>query len=479
MSEFSELLSLLIKTKDINVSALTNYCNLDRSSMYKLINGKRNPASREQVRKISEFINLNPMESQEMIEAYDIARVGWETYYRRKNVSEFILNFQEIQAKSSAGLSSAVLEHLSDLTIPDQGSQALNGRLQVTSSIYQILLRASSEANGSIYIISQPEHLEGLEIAASLLRNHSDTDIFHIICINNGRSYIRSQQDYNLQCLTKLIPFFGTQCNYHSYYYYDNVNSHFNNLNFMPCVFLTPTAAVICSSDMKDGILFRSENLISLLIHRFQIMLKETSPLILSFRSTLEFHLKTFRSVMPGSREAYGLAAQPCLIPFISNSLLKKYASEELHNRPELIETLQKYISTFSDFLLHNFFSRSGILQFLKTGRMHEIPDKLYRPFEYPDRINILKLCLKALKDGKNIRLFQPPLDRFPENLHIFSSGDFGYILFSSHDNTLHYLLLKEQNLLNAFCDFSSALEESELLCSADETAAFLQKLIE
>ena len=43
MSEFSNLLSLFIKTRDVNVSALTAYCELDRSTMYKLINGKRSP----------------------------------------------------------------------------------------------------------------------------------------------------------------------------------------------------------------------------------------------------------------------------------------------------------------------------------------------------------------------------------------------------------------------------------------------------
>ena len=69
MSEFSELLSFLVKSRDINVSALTSYCGLDRSTMYKLINGKRNPASKDQVRKMSEFMNLNPLESQELMEA--------------------------------------------------------------------------------------------------------------------------------------------------------------------------------------------------------------------------------------------------------------------------------------------------------------------------------------------------------------------------------------------------------------------------
>ena len=60
MSEFSDLLSLFIKTRDVNVSALTAYCELDRSTMYKLINGKRSPSSKALVKKLASFMNLNP-----------------------------------------------------------------------------------------------------------------------------------------------------------------------------------------------------------------------------------------------------------------------------------------------------------------------------------------------------------------------------------------------------------------------------------
>lgn len=477
MSEFSELLSFLVKSRDINVSALTSYCGLDRSTMYKLINGKRNPASKDQVRKMSEFMNLNPLESQELMEAYHITRIGWEIYYRRKNVSEFILNFQEIQSKTSPNLTPSLTK--GQPALPEKGTVPLSSRLQVTSSIHKILLQASLEEAEKIYIVSQPEHLESLDIAASLLRSRSSMEIFHIICINNSKSFVRSQQDYNLQCLTKLIPFFGTQCVYHSYYYYDNVNSHFNNLNFMPCVFLTQKAAVVCSGDLKDGILFHSQDLVSLLSNRFQALRKETSPLILSFRSSLEFHLRDFPAAMAGSRDAYALSTEPCLMPFISEEMLTKYLSKDFPAKAELVPSYRKYAQTFSGFTLHNYFTSDGVRQFLRTGRVHEIPEKLYRPFEYPDRVRLIKQCLKMLKDGKDFRLFRPPLDKFPENLHLFTSGDFGYILFSDRENLLNYLLLKEQNILNAFYDFSSNLEKSDLLCSPDETAAFLQNLTE
>lgn len=58
MSEFSDLLSSYIEEKEIKVYALLEYCNLDRSTMYKIINGKRNPTSEAVFQKIAEFLHL-------------------------------------------------------------------------------------------------------------------------------------------------------------------------------------------------------------------------------------------------------------------------------------------------------------------------------------------------------------------------------------------------------------------------------------
>ena len=52
MSEFSEILSQHIHNKDIKTYALAQYCGLDRSNMYKVINGKRKPTSEAMVDKM-------------------------------------------------------------------------------------------------------------------------------------------------------------------------------------------------------------------------------------------------------------------------------------------------------------------------------------------------------------------------------------------------------------------------------------------
>ena len=478
MSEFSDLFSMLVSSRDINVTGLAAYCGLDRSTMYKLLNGRRNPSSREQVLRISEFMNLNPLENRELLNAYLITRIGWDVFCRRTAVLEFILNFQNLSPSFSGFPAAPEPGAPASQPEEDRNARPLSGRLQVSAAVHSLCLEALADPKGTLDIIAQPEHLKTLDIVSSLAGG-SSLRIRHILCVNNNRSLIRAQQDYNLQCLTKIIPFFGIRCRYQPYYYYDDVNSHFNNLNFMPCVFLSQKSAVLCSSSLKEGIFFSAPDMISLLQNRFNTLRKSVQPLISSFPSSLATHLRNFPETMASVKSAFSLSAEPCLMPCITADLLRKYLKGSPDSRPKLIAAVTAYISAFSKIDVKSCFTREGARAFLETGRLHEVPRELYSPLEYPDRILLLKQLRHYLSMGYEIRLLNTPLDRFPLHLHLFSSSDLGYILFEDGVNGLNYLVLKEQNLLNAFYDFSAALEKGDLLCSAEETDTFLKELIE
>lgn len=83
----------------------------------------------------------------------------------------------------------------------------------------------------------------------------------------------------------------------------------------------------------------------------------------------------------------------------------------------------------------------------------------MYSPFEYED-------CIKLL-------------EKFPLNLHLAVTVNYGYLMFSGQTSMLTYILLKEQNLLSSFYDFASSLDEMEMLETKDETLNYLQRVIE
>ena len=477
MSDFSNLLSLLIKTRDVNVSALTAYCELDRSTMYKLINGKRSPSSKSLVQKLASFMNLNPLETQELLQSYLLTKVGWDTYYSRKNVLEFLLNFADLHGESLQDASSldfnAASWHI------DKDTVALSGQLQINSCISQMVMELLSKPEGTLSILAQPEHLEQLNLSAMIPHSHNKLCIQHIICVNNRKSYIRSQQNYNIQCLKKIISLYEKPVTYEPYYYYDNVNSHFNNLNFLPCMFLTDSVAVLCSSNLKEGVMIKDNETLHLFQNRFQDIMKSTEPLTSSFHSILNFHLKNFSIIYKESSTSYNLSAEPCLIPCFSKDLLEKYIPDSLPQKEILMQELPVYIESLTKSNSHLYFTREGVLRFLMTGRLHEIPDALYRPFEYEDRIKLLKKFYSQVNGSGNIRLLKGSLEKFPLNLHLAVTVNYGYLMFSGQTSMLTYILLKEQNLLSSFYDFASSLDELEMLETKDETLNYLQKVIE
>lgn len=90
MTPFSTVLESLMKEKNIKTYAIAQYCGIDRSNMYKILKGKRNPASEEVVNRMAEYMQLTPAEQKRLLEAYQITVVGAATYYRRKSVGEFL-----------------------------------------------------------------------------------------------------------------------------------------------------------------------------------------------------------------------------------------------------------------------------------------------------------------------------------------------------------------------------------------------------
>ena len=92
MPDFATLLSEHIHNKNIKTYALAQYCNLDRSNMYKIIKGQRKPSSLEMVEKMCKFMHLSPSEQADMEESYHIALIGRENYYRRKPYNSFLKN---------------------------------------------------------------------------------------------------------------------------------------------------------------------------------------------------------------------------------------------------------------------------------------------------------------------------------------------------------------------------------------------------
>lgn len=479
MSDFSDLLSHFITQKNIKVYSMVKYCKIDRSTMYKLINGKRNPPSKEIFDRIAEFMHLTSLEYCKFQEAYYITIMGKEKYYQRKGIEDFIINFPD----------NYPLFHHSVIpaSLPAPGSEkalpaclALTTRLEIEQLLHRLITEEVGKSQGRIALFLQPDNDFLFSLLSSLGSNRDNLRIEHILCLNKAGQLNGEQTLYNLTYLEKILPMYIYGLNYHPYYFYDDIQSHHYNFNGFSYLILTSEYAVNCTSDYQYGIMYHDEKIVDMLWNLYYSYQGKCSPLFLATESLIE-ESKILGDIGWDSFLTYTIQPEPCLIPFITPEFLEKVVSPLLPDRNILMNVWEKYIesaaSRIHDPNLHIYYSSKGILKFAETGRLSEIPDSIYRPFTIEERIFLLESLYRHCITIP-WRIMKEPLKYISPNFHLCINDASGYLLFNNASRQQLFLIIEEPSLLSAFLDYAESLDDNGLLYTAEETANFIKEVI-
>ena len=121
-------------------------------------------------------------------------------------------------------------------------------------------------------------------------------------------------------------------------------------------------------------------------------------------------------------------------------------------------------------------FTQEGVEDFLRTGRFYELPEEVYTPIEYEDRVLLVRNLMIACKKYNYIML-RPESVIAKSNLSIYATVRKGYILFKTVQKRLVCLSLEEHGILYAFYDYLSSLDESNFY-TTEETIGILKNLL-
>lgn len=506
---FSDLLSSFVHQKDIDVYPMTLYCGIDRSLMYKYLNGKDYPKDQSVIERMADFMRLSPPEHDDLITAWQIQKTGWKEWNSRQNVEKFLLSFPDI---SSLPQSSAAVSFPAQASIgnpqsqnaldtpqthnnpgtpqpPDNASdqpcssypacRALPTQTALNNAVSQMILEETQKENGCLYLILQPDYSYLFHLLAGLGEYEHQISIRHILCLENSSRTERNLADHNLLCLQKLLPLYLRALDYNIYYYYDSVESHFSNLNGLSCLIMTSSCAITCTSDFQSGIFYGNPQIVQMLQNHFDSCQKKCSPLFTSIRAVTEI-CKMILKFFSESKEYYSLQPEPCTIPFLSEDILERLLLPELPNREELFPFLSDFLkqrqNTIFDENYHIFHTLRGLSRFMETGKIYEIPEDLYQPLSQEDR----KLLLYRLGQfaGERYHFLRGPLENLPQNFHLWVSAANGYLMFTNRKNEMTFLLFTESSLLTAFWDYLQHMDET-YLCSTKESQKYIEELLE
>ena len=237
MSVFSDLLKNYIHEKNVKVMSLAHYCNLERSTVYKFINGKREPMSADLVEQIAYFIKLTPLETYQLKEAWKMARIGENTYYTHKSIEHFLSDFPNKSTPASCSITPSFTSSAAFLT-SSQNCLLLNSRQAVDSSVHRILMAESSKKDGRIALFLQPDYPFLLHLL-STIQPAGSLQIDHIFSLNRTAQFTDAHELYELYYLRNLFPIYMNKLDYRIHCFYTNEISHFKNLSALPYMILT------------------------------------------------------------------------------------------------------------------------------------------------------------------------------------------------------------------------------------------------
>lgn len=473
MSEFSYVLSRHVHGKNIKTYALAQYCGLDRSNMYKIINGKRKPTSLEMVNKMARFMHLSPAEEKELEEAYEITLTGYDNYYRRKDVLNFFSEFN--LAATSLSSFSYKTEHMEDKEI-----YPLNSPSEVRQALFHIISEEmDSSREGHIRMLIQPDSSFLMNLLSAESRAETNIHIEHIICLNNDTETTSSMKNYNLHCLKHVLPLYGSYRDYECFYYYDSITARTGAPTLFPYMVITSRCACLLTSSLHKGYVTHSKESHRMFTDIFADYRQESSPLLKPVLNAAE-QIQHVGHFMNGTKNGYSFQMTPCLTPFITQAHLEKYISRDMPGYEEFIDSLQEYLkytsSLNSQGQITGIFSLAGVRRFWESGAIDEYPPEI-SPFEMHDRTYLIKKLIQTCNRG-NYRMLRKSIGNVEHGLYLFVTSQNGYLMFSSpYTGQPVYLDIEEPGLLFTFYDFCENLAE-DMFYTAEETSVLLNDLI-
>ena len=248
---------------------MLEYCSLDRSTMYKIINGKRNPTSEAVFQKIAEFLHLTPAEYQKFKEAYTISKIGRDLYYKRKYTENYLVDFP----KTFSAKPVLFLDVLKKMKAEDDYNIdmintsdciAVSTHLELNHLLYYMVSMEIQKSSGKIALLLQPDYDFLLNMLSSLKPN-GNLKIEHIFCMSKTNQMSDNHEIYNLLYLNKILPLYFSNMDYHPYFFYEDIFAHYYSMNGLSCMILSSEYAITCNSDYTMGILHRNPAVVSML----------------------------------------------------------------------------------------------------------------------------------------------------------------------------------------------------------------------
>jgi hypothetical protein len=394
MSDFSALISKYMKQSRVTGTELSEATGLGKI-VYKYIKGTRVPSSIDAVERIADYLNMTHDDSLLLKDYWKNEHFGADRIALWSQIDKFLRHFQITTVQSDVCLFKPDMFS----QFPDKDMFYLNGDLNIHQALLTLLSTVGDE---TVYAVMQPNDSGLQECLIMAKKLNPSLEIHNIISLLPRTQDSDSSIYNNLDLLQSVIPLTFSSETYRSYYYYSDGSIKEKWPMHAEYIITSKYALIFGHSDeSKSGILSRDKNLIDDLHNSFSKLMQESKPLIIRSNDPLNqmgLYYSRIHTKQVSKRIQFSM--QPCLCPYLSIDICKKYMRSDIPGSQKIIDVFisnMEYYRNFMRSLSKEIISMAGIRRFLKTGRIDELLDDLYNPLSIEDRILVLQNWLDSI----------------------------------------------------------------------------------
>ena len=473
MSKLSERCKQYLEADGQTVYGFSKSTGLDRTSVHRLVNGKRLP-SREFLLNFCKGLCINAQDVKEILELYEEEKAGPAVYQNRKYILRFLSAVHSMK------------NQIPDDTIfsfPNECFSFTNTLSATRVQIFQLLESAFHGPSEVPCILTNLPTDSAIPITGCLCRlyskYHRHVLLKHLITFAPNPA---AAQDVNcnLESIARILPLALSDFNtYLPYCTYGHIDS--NSFSWVPWPYyiMTGDAVLEISYDMKRSILHREPAQVRQYHRELERIFSEARPLMQIPRTLADSAALYTKASLPSHPILATLECLPCFTWSVPQSLIMDTAKKLLDASAwkEHLGTLLHLPAAASNMPVY--FSMNGLIAFMKTGQITGQMAAYLPPLKPEERRQTLKNFLA--ENGKS--LFSAQLLKlnlaFPSNLYIELLPEQQLLFCMFHtEKPPRFVLLREASIYEAFVDFFHYLNDSLNSYSVRETNEIVESLM-
>lgn len=475
MSELSTQIKRLSESFPGSMAELARQTRIDRSTLYKILGGQRTPTE-QQLQNLLSVLHVGPGEYASLIQLYARGQQGGVAAHRREMLHKLLTSAYRARKtiRESEYLPVRADEPVSD--IPDflRGEQL---RQFVVQRLRQYLYGADDRPLMLSPHLGEPM-CRALTVAFSA-RVDTPKPVWQLCqFVQDGAE---NSFDYNVETLCNATPLLLLSgIRYEGRMCYSPTTASLPGLP-MPVYLLFPDLCLFLDETMQNAVSIRDEDAVAFVRLQYSRQyLRAPHPLFLKAdRHGAEEAMARTQALTSASNTAFWLRDQPPLVGCLSPDLMRSALLRDAPSAAAGVEALFARQHDIAALAPHAYFSENGVLRFLRTGCIDDIPPDLYQPLPVEIRLALLRALRDqcAAESPRILRLLNVKKMPIEPDITIDVYPDRGVLLgqIIKGENQYRHCFLQEPTVTKALYEYLEELRTSELVCSRTYTVEFLE----